>query len=274
MLHAGDVGELWVLDQLSAIAPVIAVHGNDETADAERELPYQQVIVAGGQRILLTHAHYPDRAEEMASRTDDAWLPKLARRAAMGRAAGARIVVFGHTHIPMTYQYDDILLVNPGAFGPPNLTSRQRLQSVAILTISEDGAPSVTAHRSRRPDTPFVPAVDWDAGFRVAHDAMTETILAPDLATDSSRACSACTISPQGQARRRISGSRTVLVRRARHHHHADLRAEIEHDPTIAPEAKAEILAALSRPHPDPPPPYGKQGDCRAYRVTGHTACR
>jgi putative phosphoesterase len=32
LLHAGDVGELWVLDRLSALAPVVAVHGNDETA--------------------------------------------------------------------------------------------------------------------------------------------------------------------------------------------------------------------------------------------------
>ena len=38
ILHAGDVGELWVLDELSEIAPVIAVHGNDDTADAQREL--------------------------------------------------------------------------------------------------------------------------------------------------------------------------------------------------------------------------------------------
>jgi uncharacterized protein len=53
LLHAGDVGELWVLDALSAIAPVIAVHGNDETAEAQRELPYQQMIAVGGQRILL-----------------------------------------------------------------------------------------------------------------------------------------------------------------------------------------------------------------------------
>ncbi|MCA9947118.1 MAG: metallophosphoesterase family protein, partial [Anaerolineales bacterium] len=30
IFHAGDVGELWVLDELSQIAPVIAVHGNDE----------------------------------------------------------------------------------------------------------------------------------------------------------------------------------------------------------------------------------------------------
>ncbi|NJM07720.1 metallophosphoesterase family protein, partial [Candidatus Gracilibacteria bacterium] len=59
ILHAGDVGELRVLDALSALAPVIAVHGNDETEEAQRELPYQQLISAGGQRLLLTHAHYP-----------------------------------------------------------------------------------------------------------------------------------------------------------------------------------------------------------------------
>src|SRR5262245_44545966 len=93
--HARDVGELRELDELSRIAPVIAVHGNDDTADAQRELPYQQVLVAGGRRILLTHAHYPNRAEELASRTSDAWEPKLARRAAMAQRAGAEIIVFG-----------------------------------------------------------------------------------------------------------------------------------------------------------------------------------
>lgn len=84
VLHAGDVGELGVLDCLSAIAPVVAVHGNDESANARRELPYQQIVTLAGQRLVLTHAHYPDRAEELASRRDDSWAPKLARRAAFG----------------------------------------------------------------------------------------------------------------------------------------------------------------------------------------------
>src|SRR6476646_5162040 len=94
LLHAGDVGELWVLDRLSAIAPVLAVHGNDDTADAQRELPYQQVLAVAGQRVVLTHAHYPDRAQELESRKDDAWEPKLERRAAFGKRAGASVVVF------------------------------------------------------------------------------------------------------------------------------------------------------------------------------------
>jgi putative phosphoesterase len=85
LLHAGDVGELWVLDKLGAIAPVVAVHGNDETAEAQRELPYQQIVALAGRRILLTHAHYPDRAEELASRRHDSWEPVLARRLAFAR---------------------------------------------------------------------------------------------------------------------------------------------------------------------------------------------
>lgn len=173
LLHAGDVGELWVLDRLSAIAPVIAVHGNDESADAQRELPYQQLVVAGGTRILLTHAHYPDRAVEMASRADDGWQPKLARRANMGEQAGTRIVVFGHTHIPMAVEHDGVLLVNPGAIASPNPTTRQRIQTVAILFIRDDGAPFVTHIDLARPDLPFAPRIDWQAGFRAAHARFT-----------------------------------------------------------------------------------------------------
>jgi putative phosphoesterase len=176
LLHAGDVGELWVLDELSWIAPVIAVHGNDDTADAQRELPYQQVIVVAGQRILLTHAHYPDRAEELASRVDDAWEPKLARRAAMARSAGAQIAVFGHTHIPMAVEYDGVLLINPGAFGPPNLTTRQRIQSVAILNMREGFPPSVRHIDLATPDRPFEPRLDLAAGFRLAHDRYAEPL--------------------------------------------------------------------------------------------------
>jgi putative phosphoesterase len=175
VLHAGDVGELWVLDQLSAIAPVIAVHGNDETADAQRELPYQQILAVGGQRILLTHAHYPDRTEEMASRASDDWQPKLARRAAMGQQAGARIVIFGHTHVPMAVEHGGVLLINPGALAAPNPTSRQRIQTVAIVSIRDDGAPFVTHIDLTRPNRPFRPCIDWQAGFRAAHEQFTDS---------------------------------------------------------------------------------------------------
>jgi hypothetical protein len=68
ILHAGDLGDLSVLDRLGEIAPVVAVHGNDDSAEAQRELPYQQVIAAAGQRIFLCHTHHPDPADEEAWR--------------------------------------------------------------------------------------------------------------------------------------------------------------------------------------------------------------
>ncbi len=184
LLHAGDVGELWVLDQLSVLAPVVAVHGNDDTADAQRELPYQQVIAVARQRIVLTHAHYPDRAQELESRRDDAWGPKLERRAAFGRRAGASIVIFGHTHVPMARRHEEVLLVNPGAIASPNYATRQTLRSVALLFIRDDGAPFVVHVDLAAPQRAFEPRVDWAAGFRAALNGCSESILAPDLADD------------------------------------------------------------------------------------------
>ncbi len=181
LLHAGDVGELWVLDRLSTIAPVVAVHGNDDTADAQRELPYQQLLTIAGLRIVLTHAHYLDRAQELESRKNDAWEPKLERRAAFGQRAGASVVVFGHTHVPMSLQQGDVLLVNPGAIAAPNYVTRQRLQSVALLFICDDGVPTVVHVDLAAPECPFVPQIDWQAGFAATHSQFTESLMTPDL---------------------------------------------------------------------------------------------
>src|SRR5579859_7276030 len=180
ILHAGDVGELWVLDQLSAIAPVVAVHGNDETADAQRELPYQQVIVSGGQRIVLCHTHRPDRAAEMESRKDDAWQPKLEYWLDFARRAEASALVFGHTHIPMTYRQDGMLLVNPGAIASGSAVSRQLRRTVALLFTLRD-CPSVVVHVDLRTGQPHTTTVDWSAGFRAALGQYSDSILYPAL---------------------------------------------------------------------------------------------
>jgi len=140
--HAGDVGELRVLDELSACAPVIAVHGNDETEEATNALPYLQTISAAGHRLVMTHAHYPVRSEELASRTND-WESKFVRRADFAKQHGASICVYGHLHIPQVLEYDGILLINPGAIAAGNPWTRQLVQTVAILTLDADKAPQV-----------------------------------------------------------------------------------------------------------------------------------
>jgi hypothetical protein len=236
-----------VLDALSRIAPVIAVHGNDDTEDAQRELPYQQVIVVGGQRILLTHAHYPDRSEELESRKSDAWEPKLARRVAMARSAGAKIIVFGHTHIPMAVEYDGILCINPGAFGPPNLTTRQRIQSAAILDMPGNAPPSIRHIDLARPDVPFVPQIDLAAGFRAAHDRFGAPLFTPDLAAVMPRlaviAPEAARVVHDRLAYRCWGGEQEIITR-------ADVRDEIARDPAFPEDARQQLLTALDTPLP------------------------
>lgn len=181
VLHAGDVGALRVLDELAAIAPVVAVHGNDELEGAEHVLPFQQILFLAGHRILLTHGNHPNRADELASRKVNAWQPKLARWATMAREVGASIIVYGHTHIPWVTEFDGVWIINPGAIASGGHHLRQALQTVARLTLN-DGAPPDITYINLADLSLFDPAVDIEAGFTAA--ATTNDVIAtPDLLT-------------------------------------------------------------------------------------------
>jgi putative phosphoesterase len=191
ILHAGDVGELWVLDRLGELAPVVAVHGNDESADATRELPYRQVIARAGQRIVLCHSHFEDPAEEMAFRrrirVRGNWHSVCA---AFGHATGAGIVVHGHTHVPIVYRHEGVLLINPGAIAPPSPVSRQIIRTVALLYLDCDGIPFVVHVDVDHSDQPFKPAWwtehDWlDGGVRAIMHRFTGSIVEPAFLDDS-----------------------------------------------------------------------------------------
>ena len=181
LLHAGDVGELWVLDRLGEIAPVVAVHGNDDTAAAMRELPDQHLLSTSGQRILLWHSHRRQRSDEVASRGGDAWEPKLAYRAARGRRAEAGIVVFGHTHVPMSTRRDGVLLVNPGAIASGSEWTRQIRQTVALLFLTTDGRAAASHIDLAHPEAIYEADVTWPDGFRAANACYEAPILAPKL---------------------------------------------------------------------------------------------
>lgn len=180
ILHAGDVGELWVLDELSALAPVVAVHGNDETEEAQRELPYQQLLALGGQRVLLWHSHYRERAVELANR-QDRWQPILDRLAARARRGGANMVVTGHTHVPMALMHKGVLIVNPGAIASGNFVTRQTRQTVALMTLANGAAPRIRHVDLARPQETYEPHVDVPAGFDAALAGYQESLLEPAL---------------------------------------------------------------------------------------------
>lgn len=249
VLHAGDVGELWVLDRLSALAPVIAVHGNDDSAESQRELPYQQVVSVAGTRLLLTHSHYPDRAEELAQRQDDAWAPKLARWAARAERAGATVFVSGHTHVPIAFRHEEtgVLLVNPGAIASPNYATRQAVQTVALLFVRDDGAPFVTHVNFAQPDQPFTPGVVWEHGFRAAGEQFTAWILSPELAAvwpDVDAARRAAPKKAWNAALLRAAtpcwtGEREVVTGKS-------LLAELDCEPDFPPDVRARIAEAVA----------------------------
>ncbi len=182
IFHAGDVGELWVLDELSRIAPVIAVHGNDDSVDAERELPYQQVVTIAGQRLLIWHSHYPNRVDELHARRSGNLREGCIRSIARAKSAGAKVVHFGHWHLPLVYAQDGIVAVNAGAIASGNPFEQQTIQTVALLFVRRDGRFHISHVNLTEPERPYTPQTDIDATFEENFAVYGRSILAPDLA--------------------------------------------------------------------------------------------
>ena len=106
ILHAGDVGDPAVLEDLAAIAPVHAVRGNIDGPGLPDALA---VDVPGRLALLLTHIAVVG--------------PRLRADAArLARAAGAGLVVCGHSHVPFIGVDRGIGVFNPGSIGPRRFT--------------------------------------------------------------------------------------------------------------------------------------------------------
>jgi putative phosphoesterase len=108
ILHAGDIGDLAVLDGLRDIAPLYVVRGNiDVHADS---LPDALVIdVGAGQGTLLSILLLHIGVNGPRIRADAARL---------ARAEGAGIVVCGHSHVPFLGMDRGLAVFNPGSVGP------------------------------------------------------------------------------------------------------------------------------------------------------------
>ncbi|MCC6523077.1 MAG: metallophosphoesterase family protein [Polyangiaceae bacterium] len=109
ILHAGDIGRLEVLDELAAIAPVLAVRGNVD-ACASGAPPDSLVVSLRHEgevvlRLLLVHIAV--------------YGPKLrADAAALARTHGAGLVLCGHSHVPFIGRDKGLVVFNPGSIGP------------------------------------------------------------------------------------------------------------------------------------------------------------
>lgn len=117
ILHAGDVTTRAALDQLAALAPVVAVQGNHDIK-AGLELPAQAVVTIGGVRIGLTHGlrgRVPETAAVLAGIASGRPVMAGLARTLAARFRGADCVVFGHFHVPFLAYVRGTTVFSPGA---------------------------------------------------------------------------------------------------------------------------------------------------------------
>jgi uncharacterized protein len=115
IIHAGDVGDREILKQLAAMAPVTAVRGNVDNDAWAHRLPLTQVVEIGGVSIYVLH--------------------DLAKLDLKPKAAGFRVVISGHSHVPKQETRDGVLYFNPGSAGP----RRFKLPVTVGRLIAEQG---------------------------------------------------------------------------------------------------------------------------------------
>jgi putative phosphoesterase len=118
ILHAGDVSVRAALDDLAALAPVHAVAGNIDDASLQAVLPVQLRLDIDGVTVGMVHDSGPSKGRRERMRR---------------RFPGARVVVYGHSHMPVVEDRDGLMLLNPGSACDPR---RAKVPTVAILEIA------------------------------------------------------------------------------------------------------------------------------------------
>ncbi|HEY6330372.1 MAG TPA: metallophosphoesterase family protein [Blastocatellia bacterium] len=102
IIHAGDIGDLKVVERLQLIAPVFAVEGNNDSFGI---YPAERSEYIAGRSILIRHIF--GEIHQLRKRDLEAV-----------RVSGPDIIIFGHSHKPYDAKVGQTLLFNPGSAGP------------------------------------------------------------------------------------------------------------------------------------------------------------
>ncbi|KEI06678.1 metallophosphoesterase family protein [Clostridium botulinum] len=98
IIHAGDVGNSSIIQQLKDIAPVVVVRGNCDGVELGYILKKTEVAQVGKVSIYVLH-----NLDELDLEPKD---------------AGFDIVISGHSHMPRNESIDGVMFFNPGSAGP------------------------------------------------------------------------------------------------------------------------------------------------------------
>lgn len=94
ILHAGDIGHEGIISELSSLAPVIAVRGNNDNGLWAESVPFSRLCRIGAFNVQVVH-------------DIETLVPE-----------DANIIVTGHSHRPIIRAESGIVNVNPGSAGP------------------------------------------------------------------------------------------------------------------------------------------------------------
>jgi uncharacterized protein len=126
IIHAGDVGNKSILQQLAALASVTVVRGNTDTGEWADDLPESALVQIGNVLVYVMH--------DLALLDID---PK---------ATGVHIVVSGHSHKPRIEERQGVLYVNPGSAGPRRF--KLPIAVAEVVVVGEAITPRIVELRS------------------------------------------------------------------------------------------------------------------------------
>ncbi|HEY3178623.1 MAG TPA: metallophosphoesterase family protein [Casimicrobiaceae bacterium] len=115
IIHAGDIGHYEIIEQLSKLAPVTAVRGNNDTGAWASTLHETEVLNVGKAFIYVLH--------------------DVAQLSVDPVANGFHVVVSGHSHRPEVNERDGVLYVNPGSAGPRRFTLPVSVGELAVSGV-------------------------------------------------------------------------------------------------------------------------------------------
>ncbi|MDD3459096.1 MAG: metallophosphoesterase family protein [Weeksellaceae bacterium] len=124
--HAGDIGDLSVCNQLSAVSKLRAVYGNIDNAEIRKEFPLNNRFLVDNTDVWITHiGGYPGKYSQPVRVEINSNPPK--------------IFVCGHSHI-LKVMFDkelNLLHLNPGACGKQGF---HQIRTMLRFELS-DGSP-------------------------------------------------------------------------------------------------------------------------------------
>lgn len=123
VLHAGDLVDLSVVDQLEQLAPVLAVYGNMDGPEIRGKLPKIASVKILDWKIGVMH--------------DPGTMFGMGKMREIARQNSFNVLVYGHTHHPNIKWEGKSLFINPGsptASIPPFISK----PTVALLKITKE----------------------------------------------------------------------------------------------------------------------------------------